>query len=493
MTFLNRLAPLVCLSLLVAQPAEAAKRKVVVLTFAGAGGAAARSGVLQGLGKKVIQVRPGAYEDAADELSVDGSTAEGMVAICTKLKCDAVVKGVVKKKGRKITLTVTVHDGGTGDVLGRRAATVRGNRKLAAAGVAIGGACVTIAADGHFARGKPKVKPPPPEPKPVVRRPPPEPVPEYKPEPPPKPRAKPKKVAARSKGHHEGDEGDEHVSSGDDDEEGVRKSAYGSGRDLAGLFDVSIAVGLSSRRAAIDLVTPSGSTPPSSYDGGMYPEFTLRAGFFPLTLATKGFMRGLGLTIGYTRHLTISTKVKAAGGAETPVDTTSQELLLDLRLRWVILKSQSSPVVDVFAGFGLRDFSLATNQTVMTSLNYQFMHLGLEGGVPFGTPLVGAFVGFDVRPLFKVGEEATNHLGNKTSGLGFSIRGGLQGRHPGTGIFYFLSVEYLRFNLGFAGLTASGVDPSQPPPDGRKELDRADPTTGTDRYVRFWAGAGFMY
>lgn len=472
----------IALALLAAASAEA-KKRVVVLPFSGPGSAGARNGVSRALGKKVTQIRPATYTSMAEDLGVDGSEPGGMVAVCSKIKCDAVIKGSVAKRGRKFTLTVTVLDGGTGEAIGKRAATVRGARKVAAAGAAIGAQCVALAAKGKFKpAGKPAPpKPPEPPPEPVAKppvKPPEEPV-AYKP---PEPEEKPTK-RRRKKKRSDDDEG-----SGDgdgEDEERVTKRA--SRRKYAGLFDVAASVGLAIRRAVVTVPVSSAASPPvdSTYDGGMYPEFTVRADLFPLVPFTKSFVRNVGLGVAYTRHLSISTKMQDP--AAPPVETSSQELLLDLRLRWTFFKTVTSPEVNLFFGYGLRDFNLSEN-IVMASFNYRFLRVGLEGNIPLGTPYIGLFAGFDVRPLLGAGE-AVQYLGTRDSGLGFAVRGGAMGRHS-SGFFYFLSVEYLRFSTKFVGLAAS---PDINPADiGKDKRDRADPNEASDRFVRFWAGAGFM-
>jgi hypothetical protein len=470
-----------------------ALRRVVVLPFSGPGAAAARLGVVHGLARQAVQLNPGAYQQTARQLGVDPEQPAGIAAVCARLKCDAVVKGSVVKRGRRLVLSVTVHDGGTGDVLGRRTGGARGQRKLAAAGAAAGGQAAGLLTqarraaspdEGGGAAQQPQPPPPPPDQvaqgQPPAKEPEPEKVPEYKPEPEPAP--EPEGRASRSRRQRPGDE---ETGEGEaEDEEGVTRRASGrSGRSYAGLFEVALAMGLSMRSAQVAIV--GSDAEPSKYEGGMYPEFTLRAAFFPLVLATRSFWKNIGLGIAYTRHMTISTKFLDKAGQEQPVDTVSQELLLDLRLRWVLLRRPTSPELTLLAGFGLRDFNLAAN-AVMPSFNPRFLRFGLEGAVPFGTPYVGAAVGFDARVLLGAGE-AVQYLGNRSGGFGFAVRGGLQGKIA-LGILYFLSVEYLRFGIDFEGLTAAGVTDI-----GVDPRDRGDPTSVSDQYVRFWVGAGYAY
>jgi hypothetical protein len=389
--------------------------------------------------------------------------------------------GTVRKKGRKFAVAVTVLNGGTGEAIGRRAGTARGVRKLAAVSATLGAQCAEYVAQGQFkasetaAQARPAAPATPPPGKAVRTAASPgdtSDVPVYK----PSSAAPPPAAEAKSSRRGEGEE-----------DEGVRKQAdRGS---LAGLFAVSVALGFSSRVATVSVTNADqGQSAPSDskYDGGMFPEFTVRADLYPVTFFTRSFFRNLGLGVGYTRHLTISTKMPAKNQAtgvdeQVPVSTSSQELLLDLKLRWAILSSATSPEVTFLAGFGLRDFNLGDN-TVLPSLNYRFVRLGVEGSVPLWTPLAAVFVGFDARPLLGVGQESVDHLGVKSGGFGFAVRGGAQGRLS-LGITYFLVAEFLRFTAEWKGLAEDTTNLGP--------LDRIVPTQGSDRFLRLWAGVGY--
>jgi hypothetical protein len=432
-----------------------AKKRVVVLPFTGPVAGTARQGVAAALGRKATQVSPAAFASAAQQLGANLETAEGIVSTCSKVRCDAVVKGTVKKNKRRYTLAVTVYNGGTGEALGRRAATVRGPRRIGAAGAAIGGQCAALVAQGKFVKAKAKPKPPPkPEPPVVARKT--DDVPIYKPE--PEPEEKPHKRKKRK--------GDE-----DEEEEGVTKRAAGR---YPGLFNVSFAVGLLMRSCT---VSGSDAAKDSLYEGGIFPEFTMHADLYPLAFFLKNFARNIGLGLGYTRHMSISTAPQADPNAT--VDTTSQELLLDLRVRWAFWDKPTSPVVRGFFGWGLRDFNLGAN-SVLASMNYRFLYVGLEGTVPLWTQYVALHAGFDVRPLLGVGNDVLRVLGNKTGGLGYAFRGGVSGQVI-FGIYYFLDVEYLRFGADFEGVTPPQQDPR----------DRFEATSSVDRFIRFWGGVGY--
>jgi hypothetical protein len=454
--------------------ANARKKRVVVLPFKGRYAKAARRGVLTGLRRKVRGVSAKRYRNAADALGVDETSGEGMVAACSKARCDAVLKGSVRKlRRRRYKVTVTVYNGGTGEAIGRRAATVRGRRRVTRAGAAIARRCLRLIRKARYRRGAPRPAEPDPPPAPAT----PEPA-------APAPVAKrtdtsdiPVFKPTRRKGRGDDDDDD------DDDEAGrVTKGAKAGGAPTS-LFEISVALGMSFRN--YELVGTDPNIEPNKYDGGMYPEFTIHADIYPLSPFMKGLASGVGIGATYTRHLTISTKPK--DNADQTVDTSSQEVLLDLKWRWMILSKATSPWATLFAGWGMRDFTLGAN-AILTSLNYRFFRIGLDGGVPLGTPLFAITAGFDVRPLMAVGQEAVDSFGTKSGGLGFSGRAGLSGVFDvGTGgILYFASFEYLRFSTDFAGL-----EPTVPKRPGLP--DRNDPTSGSDRFIRLWLGVGYSY
>jgi hypothetical protein len=439
------------------------------MPFSGAGGGAARRGVIAGIKRRVRLVPAGRFRRA-------GGTND-MVAACSKVKCDAVIKGHVKRRRRRYSLTVTVYNGGTGSAIGRRAARVRGKRRITRAGAAIGRRCLRLIRKGKYQRGAPASKPPP---EPVAAAPPPEEkptavaktdtsdIPVYKPP-----------TATKGKLDEEDEE--------EDEEEG-RVTKRASRSSMAGLFDISVAVGMAFRTAQVTTDDANKLLDPNDdglreYNGSMYPELVAHVDLFPLVLATGGFARGFGIGATFAHHLSISTKSKN----DEDVDTTSWELLLDLKYRWNILSGDTSPVVDIFAGYGMRNFTLAMNKT-MSSFAYRFVRFGLEGKVPIMTPLFAVVVGFDVRPMLGVGSgegDAVDVYGTRTGGLAWAIRGGVAGQHN-VGFFYFLNFEYLSLSSSFEGLSK--------PDDLRDGFpDRLDPTSCSDRFIRLWVGGGYAY
>lgn len=470
---------------------EARKKRVVVLPFSGPGGTRARSGVIKGLKKKAIILPLKKYTRTAKRLGVSAGSSSGMVATCSKVKCDAVIKGKVKRKRRRYSVTVSVFSGGTGKLIGRRAGRARGARRTARVGVSLGRKSLALVRKGGFKRGGAKpagrsweeeedsYAPEPKEPAVAAAEPSTEPEPASEPEEADTsdiPVFKPEKRRAG-----QASDAEEEESSEDDEDADI--SRRGSAGAYAGLFDLSVGLGVASR--STELVGQDPSTAPNKYEGGMYWELTVRGDIYPMVPFVRGFARNFGLGVGYCRHLSISTKPK---DSDESVSTTSTELLLDLRYRWVFSQRPTSPLVSIFAGYGMRDFDLGENDT-LRSFNYRFFRVGVEGAVPITTPLVAITAGFDARPLLAAGPETVDSYGDRSGGFAWSVRGGLSGKLD-FGVFYFFNFEYLSLSTEFSGLDPSMVrdDPAQPDYEPR---DRADPSSGSDRFIRLWVGGGY--
>jgi hypothetical protein len=449
------------LSLVGARPALAQKTQVAVLPFTGPGAAAARQGVLQGLGSRFAILAPAAYARAAKKLHVDGATEKGVLKVCKSLKCDAVVSGAVKKKRRKHTLTVVVRDGGSGRVLGKKAQTVKGAGHLAAAGATIGQGLDAFIEKGHHpeepapkvkGRGRGKTGP-------VAAAPAPAPAPAPEPAPAPAPAPAPESYFETTPAPR------------------IERKAETSKRSLD-LFEVQVALGMVVRRASLK----SDTVKDSSYEGGAFSEILLRLDLYPLGPFVRGFARNIGIGLAYNHHLAVSTSLVDSTGEAVKVSTTSQEFLVDLRVRWAFLQKPTSPVLLVYAGFGLTDFKLGEN-AVLTSLEYRFLRFGIEGLVPILTPLIAVTAGVDVRPLLTVGQSAIDSLGRKSGGFAYALRAGLAGK-VSFGLTYFATFEWLSHSVSFDGRTDITADQSVPP-------DRLESSKLSDGYIRFYAGLGY--
>jgi hypothetical protein len=411
--------------------ASAGQRTVVVLPFAGPGGSEVRRGTLVGLRGRVTFMPARQFLGEEQAMGVDINKRRGLVAVCTGLEVDAVVSGQVKRhRNRSYTATISVVDGGTGRVLGRRASTVRSARRLRQAGLAIGRKLLPLIDQTRFRK--------PPARAPVAA-------------PAPAPAPPPARV------------------------EQPRRKRRSRSLDL---FDLSVSVGF-----AIRNYHQRGNNPQfdRSYNGKPFPEFTLDLDVYPGAPFTRGFVRNLGLHVGYTRHLSISTTFLDSRGQEQPVETSSQQLLLDLLVRWPVLSSPTTPVLKFLAGWGLRDFMLGPNQ-VLPSMEYTFIRLGMAAVVPITTPLIAAHASADIRPLLGVGQEAVDALGGTSGAWAFAAAGGVSGRAP-FGLTYGLTFEYQRYSVRFDGRPDA--------PAGASAVIRRDPTHGIDSTIRFMGTLGY--
>ena len=410
------------------EPIAAAQKKVVVFNFGGPGGAKARRGVIRAMAQQVTFARVDNFLAEGDMAGVNPVRGKGLVTTCTRTKVDAVIKGkVTRRRGRRYIVTVSVVNGGTGERLGRRAATVRGARKLLRAGVAIGKQLIPLLEEAeHLA-----IKPVAPPPKPRVFKP------------------KPRKIKKKK-----------------------------SSITLDGLFDVSVSLGISMRNYHLAGADPALDR---KYEGGVYPEFNLRLDLFPMAPFLRNFARNIGLSVGYSRHLSVTTTMSTKQQGEVEVDTGSQELLLDLMVRWPLFDRPTTPVILGHAGWGMRHFTLGENH-ILPTFKYSFVRFGLGGRVPLTTPLIALEAGFDLRPLMAVGQEAVDAFGQKEGGFSWSLHAGVSGR-TSMGLFYGLMFEYLRFSTDFGG--RFDITGTAPP------VVRKDPTSGSDSFIRFWLTVGY--
>lgn len=450
--------------------AFAARKRVVVMRFSGPGAARAYRGVIQALRRRSRLVTTRAYLRAARRARIRPTAPAAITQVCAKLRCDAVVTGQVRRARGRYQLTIAVHDASTGDLVGQREARVRAARRLSGAGAQLGRSALRLIARTQAPLRSDKA---------VAARPPPVSEPsgaqEREPSEEPPPRA-PSVNASDAVAPPPMAEEEAESSSGRARED-ARVSAAAGTDDTLETFAVGAGLGFAIR--SYELATADET---SSYDGGAYPEFVLDAAVYPLARVTSTFARHLGLGLAYSRHLSISTEDTSGSQAASDVETSSQQFLVDARVRWFVLARAWSPVVFGAVGWGFRDFDLAAND-VLTSFNYQFVRISADVAVPLGTPYISLEVGFDIRPLIGVGQDAVNAYGERTGGLAWAARVGAFGELP-LGFFYFGRFEYLHFGMDFAGRTDLGADQV-------REVDRIVPSSGSDTFLRFWLGAGY--
>lgn len=435
-------------ALLLATRAGAVGGDVVVLPFSGPSSAAARAGVVRGLGPRAAKIPLERILDAAAQLRGGSGTRAWITSLCARLDCSAVVLGAVARDRSRHEVVTVLYEGKTAEILGRFARRARGAGDVGGIGKALGQRC-----RGHLdstvaqAPAPSPVSAPSPSTgeEPALSRP---------------PSRKPKATPATISG---------------------QPAPAADRRDP--LFDVGLALGIARRDHVLH---GDGSVPgPDKTAAGTFPELTLRADLYPLGLFVRGLLEGVGLGLSYTQHLGMATSVEGQDGEL--VEAASRELLLDVKWRWRMLSRPTSPRVTAFVGWGLRDFDLDAN-AILTSFNYRFFRLGLDGAVPLGTRYAALTAGVELRPLTRVGPEAVDCYGELAGGSAFAVRFGASGalRLPAGALHYHASFEYLRFSSEFSGLEAGQVREEE-------RRDRSDPTAAVDQVLRFWIGAGWAY
>ena len=244
------------------------------------------------------------------------------------------------------------------------------------------------------------------------------------------------------------------------------------------LLSTFFGFGLAARRL---LVSSAEAGEKASYAGSAYPEFTIQLAAYPLTPLTPGHWRNLGLGIAYSRDLSVSSTVDSP--THDKLQTSAQELLLDLRFAWDLELGSSRPQLMPIVGWGFRDFTLSDN-AALASFNYRFLRVGIAASLPLWRRYLALDLGFELRPLLSSGKSALRAYGSRRSGLAIALRPGLSGQHR-SGFFYRLSAEYLRYGATYSGLAASGFE------QRADSADRAVATRTTDQFLRVWLGGGY--
>jgi hypothetical protein len=265
----------IVLTALAGQTALAAKKRVVVLGFSGPSASRVRRGLVRAMNRRVRMVASRRYRRAARRLRVQAATEAGVAASCTKVRCHAVISGSVKRSRRgRYLVSVVVRDGGTGRILGRASARIRGRRRLARAGRTLAREVLKLVRKGSLGRRAPPEPPVASEPRPPAW------AEEQSGEDSPPARAPEAEDTALSERMFGGDDpaeapederGDD--DSGDTDADLSQRTVVGPGADA---LWVSAALGFAMRS-----FEQSGGDRLTRYEGEAYPELTLSAEVYP--------------------------------------------------------------------------------------------------------------------------------------------------------------------------------------------------------------------
>ena len=436
---------------------KTAKKQVVMLPFKGSKASTVRSRVIRKIKKRVRFVSYKKYRRMASRLKVNPSDPDGMVAICAELRCQAVVAGKVKRRGSRYTVTVTVYDASSGDVIGRSKRRARGSRRLKRTGTSLGSPVLKLVRKGS---APPRAPPPEEQPPPPAAEPPP---PEEQPE------EVPPLLAS--------EDAERVMDKLDERGRGRRRQYEGHLRRVCRHRPIVAQIHADWRR----------SGPGSRVRRRHVPRDRSRRGDLPVCLLHGQLCQ---------EHRPVDQLCPPSGSqhrfAGQPESPSRLQLRRDSRHLFAAAPARPQAALDPplwlearghgRIRLGFREFGLGPND-VLPSFNWQFIRFGASGRLPFGTPLIAFEGGFDLRMLLKAGQEAVDALGERSGGLGWSAHAGLRGDFS-FGLFYFAMFEYQAYSADFKGLASEDMVRDCFP-------DRTDATSGSDGYLRFWAGAGY--
>ena len=493
-------------------PDSFALKNVVILPFSGPRAEKGRKALIKAISSQINLIPHTTYREVAASIGVSGATSRGVKAVCRRLACHAVISGKVTKVGRKYQLKIVVKNGRNGRVIGTASHVVRGRRLLHRAGFSVSAESLaliertTSAASASRRRSKRRAR---------TRR-------TYEPRVArPAPAASAPEVQLEEEASaevsdpmvYETQPGDPVVTESPprrsdavqpevveptelqpaelepaeiveriEEEAAPRSPLEATGKPQ--IFALAVGVGMARRDYRLE---GNSAAETSRYRGSVYPEVTVSGEIFPFAPWINNAMASFGIEGSFTHHLSISTELPNVGD----VDTSTMELRGGLFYDFDLPGWGGRTQIRARAGLGSRSFDLGENN-VLPSFDYKYLQIGAEAGIPLGSQYIGVMVGGDARPILAVGQEAVDAYGSPGSKFGWSVGAGLFGaldladRHQ---LRYFTRLELALFGADFKGLAADGI----PSRSVQEFPDRQEATSGTDQFVRLWAGIAYAY
>jgi hypothetical protein len=498
--------------LTLASSAAWAKKRVVVLDFSGPQAGKAESAVIAAVKKKHTVVSAGQYTKAQKKLKAKKQTNKNVAKVAAEIQVDAVVTGVMKKKGGKWTLTVTVREGASGKVKGTAKIILRAPRMDArakediddkvlpiigkvrsiaggeadAGGDDSGGGDDEVASNdegGGDDEGSSDEE------------------------------EKPKKgkgggdESAESGG---GDSGEEEAAPGVDDEKtvasndeanaggdsAVTKSTGGDGDgDAAGGIAgtkyarhgaFQLEVGMSAIGRSLTFTTKASlaaTEQPNGYDGAIVPGGMVMGELYPLAFGNpRGALAGIGLTFVFDRVFLLKSKY-----GTDEYDTTQQRFGVGLRYRLPIGKSATGPTLHVGIGYNKLSFVIDDSAAVMPiglpDVDYTYIDPGLGVRLPLGTPKFALLADAKYMVVLDSGDmQAQANYGTGTVS-GLDVDAGLEFRVMPR-LPLHLGFHYIRVAYDFDG---SGTQTNRDAEAGQ------DVGGALDVYLGGYVSAGYIF
>jgi hypothetical protein len=500
---------LVALCVLLAASSAFAKKRVVVLSFTGPQGGKAAAAVASAVKKRHTVVSSAQYTKAEKRLKAKKVNDKNVAKVAAEIQVDAVITGVMKKKGGKFTLTVSVREGASGRVKGSAKIALRGAKidqrakdDIEAEVVPLVDDVQSISGGGgggsdDFASNDSSVddKKPPKKGK----------------KPPEDDTSSADTSADASSGSGSGssdDTGEQEAVPGVDDNKQVASSGDGEtsadssvsksaddgapteivGGKYARNAGFSIDGGVSVVARTLSFTTRSGlarNQQPSGYDGTVVPGGMVDGEIYPLVLMGSkpdSLLAGLGVTFLYDRVFLLKSK---AGSEE--YTTTQQRYGVGLRFRLNIGHKPTLPTVFVGIGYNSLSFAIDADPTVtgLPDVNYSYVDPNIGFRMPLGTDKLALLA--EARYLLILGSGAFSEQDNYGSGttVGVDFEGGLEYRlMPRLPIH--VGIHYVRIAYDFdgTGKLANNLD---------GDSTSADVGGALDEYLGGYATIGYIF
>ncbi len=430
---------LILLANLLSLPALAQGVHVCVLGVQGKGAGAP---VTQGLQDALAKLPGVTFETArnflaeASQRGVDDRVESGgrpMAQVARALSIDAVVRGTLEesRRSKDKVLTLSVYNGGDGKLLGEQVLTVSGG-KFTPAFFKQAARAVEPYIHMGTSRGDPGVMVDPAPRRPEGRR--------------PGGDDEVKEVADGTGETAEPatlDTHDEPAPTRSDDPKAEAVVVRAGLAFVKRTFRCKVAVPTA---ATIDhyLFVPDGI----SYNSSLSPGVAFQGDIYPLAFALTGPVTGIGLSLGYEKtFLGTQQKVNEVDGTSQTAHLDTKQSVFDLGLKYRYTFSPGpggvSPEVDGGLGMAWSTFDLGKND-VYRGTDYRYLHLGVGGRVPLGTPYAIAELALRFIPSADLGSTA-KELGKTVDAMGYGLTVGMSSE-LGSGFTAGVSLDYTSFS-----------------------------------------------
>lgn len=453
----------------------AAQERVAVLGFFGPNAGAARSAVRRVMAEGYEVVDMAEWNQAANRLGAKGQASRQIARVARELNVKAVVTGGVRRARRAWAVAVVIRDGGDGEVLGRRSATIRAPGRAAgtAGSLARGLMAFIDEADGPSANGSP-----PPQDDPVDDAPPGD-------APPDNPsRAddggddfdidfaedvealETERPPGMSEGGSEtGQAADDEFPieeeesrrgrrrrrdrDSEDDEEEREPRTSTTNRSPYGFLDLALEINITQRifSVGINPLCDYRSRPRSQaiLETGVFSEIGLGLSFYPGALFSDRWWAHLGLEFIYRHHLVLKILNETQG---TPVEASEQAVGVGFVYRVPVRAGRRLITILPRLGWGLYSFFLSdVGNDIIPPFDYNQIYLGLNTHIPLVRTRFALSLGASYLAIISPGREAVatyNGSGLLPSSHGVQISAGFSGQIY-RGLSWQLGFEFLGF------------------------------------------------